>query len=264
MADQEDVNETFRKVNEFRELHDLIHTHLTALCARAPRAPISHEAEYKALRDEMMHLLNRIFVLLAAMVGGSIVVFYRALELRNTSPWSAFGLVLALCGTLAVAIVLTYKMHEHIDKIRFYILVYHEPDSGGWHSLVAEFNKYRKGLPDLPRTHKLIFSSGDLDVISLLYVVLVLIAAGMVSIFPPIIFESYFRRLNIGRWLAFAIVFGALATLLLALLRSLRSGYNTGLASMECWWRDFKNKPAAKKTPPDVEDWVDVFRRIDG
>lgn len=253
MADQEDVKEAFRKVNEFRELHDLIHTHLTALCARAPRAPINPEAEYKALRDEMMHLLNRIFVLLAAMVGGSIVVFYRALELRNT--WSALGLVLALCGTLAVAIVLTYKMHEHIDKIRFYILVYHEPDSGGWHSRVAEFNKYRKGLPDLPRTHKLIFSSSDLGTISLLYVVLVLIAAGMVSIFLPIIFESYFCRLNIGRWSAFAIVFVPLAILFLALLRSLRSGYNTGFASMERWWRDFKNKPAAKKTPPDVEDW---------
>jgi hypothetical protein len=244
MADQEDVNEAFRKVNEFRELHDLIHAHLTALGACAPGNPVSPEAEYKALRDEMMHLLNRIFVLLAAMVGGSILVFTRALELRNTHPppsfWIPVGLVLGLCGTLAFAIILTYKLHEHIDKIRFYILVYHEPASGGWHSRVIDFNDYRKKLADLPRTHKWFFSPGDLNTIFGLYVLLVLIAA---------VFEWGFLGPGIGWWKSATLV-GASVILFLALLLSLRSGYNKGLVLMEEWWRDFKDEPPQKKKRP--------------
>lgn len=220
-------------------------THLTALGARAPGNPISPEAEYKALRDEMMHLLNRIFVLLAAMVGGSILVFTRALELRNASHlWTAVGLVLGLCVTLAGAIVLTYKLHEHIDKIRFYILVYHEPDSGGWHSRVIDFNNYRKTLPDLPRAHKWLFSPGDLDTIFRLYVLLVLIAA---------VFELSFFGPEIG-WCKSATVVGASAILFLALLLSLRSGYNKGLVLMEEWWRDFKDEPPQKKKRPRNSD----------
>ena len=223
-----------------------------------PRATISPEAEYKALRDEMMHLLNRIFTLLAAMVAGSVLVFTRALELQSTSSRIASYLLLILYVTLAIAIILTYKMHEHIDKIRFYILVYHEPDnksrdhSGSWHRLVAEFNDYRESLQDLPRTHKWLFSYGDLTTISALYVVLVLVAVIMVSSFPPILFECYFYR-HIGQWRASA--FGALILLFVALLGSLLTRYKSGLASMERWWRDFKNIPAAGGTRPDVKHW---------
>jgi hypothetical protein len=216
---------------------------------------ISPEAEYKALRDEMMHLLNRIFTLLAAMVAGSVLVFTRALELQSTSPRIASYLLLILCVTLAVAIILTCKMHEHIDKIRYYILVYHEPDnnsrdhSGSWHRLVAEFNRDLDlgKLQDLPRTHKWFFSYGDLTTIFALYVVLVLVAVFMVSSFPPILFESYFCR-HIGRWQASA--FGALFLLFVALLVSLLTGYYDGLESMERWWRAFKNSPAAGGTQP--------------
>ena len=202
------------------------------------------EAEYKALRNEMMHLLNRIFTLLAAMVAGSVLVFTRALELQSTSPRIASYLLLILCVTLAVAIILTYKMHEHIDKIRFYILVYHEPDnksrdhSGSWRRLVAEFNSWKK-TQDPPRTHKWLFSYGDLNTISALYVVLVLVAVFMVW--------------HIGWWQASAC--GALILLFFALLGSLLIGYYSGLALMERWWRGFKNSPAAGGTQPTGCDW---------
>ena len=52
----EGVDQAFQRVKELRDLHVLVQPRLAALCADAARAGVSSEAEYKALRDEIIHL----------------------------------------------------------------------------------------------------------------------------------------------------------------------------------------------------------------
>jgi len=151
----EENERVFARVNE---PHDAIGRELLAPSAGRGAPPtVSRDTEYKALRDEIVHLFNRVYVTLAAIVGGSIVVAHRALELSRppaqpSPPEDGFtaALVLVLGGLLAATAgaVLTYKIFDHIFKLRSYLLVYHE-DGRLWHrraSAITEFIAKQPGV----------------------------------------------------------------------------------------------------------------------
>lgn len=238
----EGVHQAFQKVKELQDLHVLIQSRLAALCAGAARAAVSPEAEYKALRDEMIHLFNRVFVLLAAMVGGSVVVFNRALDLRDAHPLRAWGLVVVMSCTLVVGMVLTYKIYDHIYKIRWYIVVYHE-DGVGWHLRAGDIIDY---LRTFPVPNRWFYSFGEPDAIAVLYAALVLFAAATVSFLTPLALGGALSVPKLGLWEQSAVVFGVLVMGFSFVFWKLRRVYATSRGSWEKWWRAFKRAKEAE------------------
>ena len=240
----EAVEQAFDKVKELRELHLLIQSRLAALSVGAPKIAVSADAEYKALRDEIIHLWNRVFVLLAGMVGGSLVIFQHALDLRDAHPLRAWWLLVVLSCTLLVAMLLTCKIYDHIYRIRCYIAVYHET-SVGWHVTRASgIIDFIRGLPD---TNKWFFKFGEPDAIGLLYVALLLFASVMVSFVTPLASGVFLPFVTLRPLIQSAVAFVVLAIVFGYVIRKLQKVYAASRGSWESWWRAFKKQEEASK-----------------
>jgi hypothetical protein len=81
-----------------------------------PIRPIAEptKEEYKALRDEILKLFTRIFVLLSVVVGAAATIFARVWSSNHLSDERFFGLW-AVVAILLLAVLATLKFYE-LDK----------------------------------------------------------------------------------------------------------------------------------------------------
>ena len=87
--------------------------------------------EYKVLRDEMLNLFTRIFLVFGAEVAAVISLFMTSIG--KTDPLNS-GLILLLAALLVVAgLLLSLEFYQNLYSIGSYICVYFEDPNVGWH-----------------------------------------------------------------------------------------------------------------------------------
>jgi hypothetical protein len=92
---------------------------------------IEDKEEYKALRDEMINLFTRVFVVLVAIFTAYATLSLKAIE--QSDPKQMLAVLLVLSAFLVVGILLILAFYSNIYSIGSYIAVYFEGGKAHWH-----------------------------------------------------------------------------------------------------------------------------------
>jgi hypothetical protein len=205
--------------------------------------------EYKSLRDEMVQLFNRAFVVLAAEIAAFTTLAWRGLE---AGPASAFWLAFLSQLLLLAGLGLSLMLYQHIYNIGSYILVFHESGKAegatgrsGWH---ARRRVFRLVTDDMgghwyERLTETRTTSAAYGVILAANVVL-----GLRGLPPDLINPSFWPTIQaVGLW--------ALTGLCAWLLWALAQTYRSGARAWVKRWREFAAK-FGSLTGEKLADWL--------
>lgn len=109
----------------------------------------SPQEEYKTLRDELIHIFNRVYVVLAAELAAFGVFTTLSMKAADYAECTMIGVLEMFM--LVVGILVTCLLHQHAYWIGSYLIVYHEmPERIGWHFRSRRFRLQRHIAQSLP------------------------------------------------------------------------------------------------------------------
>lgn len=92
---------------------------------------VEDKDEYKALRDEMLNLFTRVFVVLVAIFTAYITLSLKAID--QYDPKQMLLILVILSAFLILGILLILAFYSNIYSIGSYIAIYLEGDKVRWH-----------------------------------------------------------------------------------------------------------------------------------
>ena len=103
--------------------------------------------QYKALRDEILALLNRAFTLMAAELGAVAAILWRTITISPQPSIEKATLLSIALLLISIGIYITASLYNDAFKISAYIAVFLEDESPGWEQRVLHADFLRDIRP---------------------------------------------------------------------------------------------------------------------